>query len=186
MPRPRSFDTDIALKAVEDLFWRQGYELTSYADLMEVTGLGKGSLYAAFGDKEALYLKALEAYISREVGEAGALLANTSLSGEARIAALMQAPIAAIEDHDDRRGCFLCNAAVDLAPQNPAAATMITTALQSIFDGLNIALAACKPTKAKAEGVFAAYIGMRVMAKAGVPVATLAAARDTALLPLTI
>ncbi|MEM7544163.1 MAG: TetR/AcrR family transcriptional regulator [Pseudomonadota bacterium] len=184
MPRPRSFDEELALDAVEDLFWRQGYELTSYADLMEATGLGKGSLYAAFGDKQALYLRALQRYIDREVGQAGALLTDASLTGEARIATLMQMPIAAVTDRRDRRGCFLCNAAVDLAPFDPAAEDMVTTALNAIFDTIKETLQACKPTRATPEGLFAAYIGMRVMAKAGLPVEALVAARETALLPL--
>jgi AcrR family transcriptional regulator len=184
MPRPRSFDADIALAAVEDLFWRQGYEMTSYADLMEATGLGKGSLYAAFGDKQALYLKALQAYITREIGEAGAILTDPGQSGEYRIAALMQMPINAVRERGDRRGCFLCNAAVDLAPHDPLAAEMIASALNDATAAIGAALGACRSTRASAEGLLAAYLGMRVLAKAGAPVAALVAARDTALLSL--
>lgn len=63
--RPRSFDADAALDAAMELFWRQGYEGTSLAALTEATGVNAPSLYAAFGNKEALFLKAVDRYIQR-------------------------------------------------------------------------------------------------------------------------
>ena len=64
MARAREFDEDKALAAVEAVFWRQGYA-ASYADLMTATGLGKGSMYAAFGDKRRLFRQALARYVDR-------------------------------------------------------------------------------------------------------------------------
>ena len=60
--RPRSFDPDTVLDKAQEVFWRQGYEGTSYTDLTAATGLNKPSLYAAFGDKEALFAAALDRY----------------------------------------------------------------------------------------------------------------------------
>jgi AcrR family transcriptional regulator len=60
--RPRSFDPDKVLGEVQQVFWRQGYEGTSYSDLTAATGLSKPSLYAAFGDKESLFAAALDRY----------------------------------------------------------------------------------------------------------------------------
>jgi AcrR family transcriptional regulator len=60
--RPRSFDAETVLDTVQEVFWRQGYEGTSYTDLTAATGLNKPSLYAAFGDKEALFAAALDRY----------------------------------------------------------------------------------------------------------------------------
>ena len=60
--RPRSFDEDVALERAMQLFWRQGYEGTSIAHLTEAMGISPPSLYAAFGDKETLFLKAIERY----------------------------------------------------------------------------------------------------------------------------
>ena len=54
MARPRGFDEKQVLNAVRDQFWNAGYAATSLEDLMRVSGLGKGSLYAAFGDKRRL------------------------------------------------------------------------------------------------------------------------------------
>ncbi|HWA42002.1 MAG TPA: TetR/AcrR family transcriptional regulator [Hypericibacter adhaerens] len=62
--RPRAFDTDEALERALHLFWRQGYEGTSMADLTEAMGISSPSLYAAFGNKEALFRQALDRYVS--------------------------------------------------------------------------------------------------------------------------
>jgi TetR/AcrR family transcriptional regulator, copper-responsive repressor len=60
--RPRSFDRDKALERAMHVFWRQGYEATSLQDLTRAMGINPPSLYAAFGDKQRLYLEALERY----------------------------------------------------------------------------------------------------------------------------
>ena len=60
--RPRSFDRDAALRAAMRVFWRQGYQGASIADLTQAMGIAPPSLYAAFGDKRALYLEALGLY----------------------------------------------------------------------------------------------------------------------------
>ena len=60
--RPREFCTDMALAAALRVFWSKGYEGASLADLTEAMGITKPSLYAAFGNKEALFHKALDLY----------------------------------------------------------------------------------------------------------------------------
>jgi AcrR family transcriptional regulator len=62
MGRPRSFDLNKALDRALYVFWRKGYEGTSLSDLTKAMGINRPSLYAAFGDKEALFRKALERY----------------------------------------------------------------------------------------------------------------------------
>jgi len=62
MGRHREFDVDEALDGVIGVFWRKGYEGASYSDLTQATGVERPALYAAFGNKEALFLKALERY----------------------------------------------------------------------------------------------------------------------------
>jgi AcrR family transcriptional regulator len=58
--RPRQYDHDEALKLLRDVFWIKGYAATSLDDLAEAAGMNRPSLYAAFGDKEAMYLAALK------------------------------------------------------------------------------------------------------------------------------
>ena len=60
--RPREFDTERALELATLLFWRKGYEGTSLSDLTETLGITRPSLYAAFGNKEALFRLVLERY----------------------------------------------------------------------------------------------------------------------------
>jgi AcrR family transcriptional regulator len=64
MGRPRSFDIDGALDRALHVFWRKGYEGASLSDLTKAVGVNRPSLYAAFGDKEALFRKTLDRYLN--------------------------------------------------------------------------------------------------------------------------
>src|SRR5258707_12430271 len=64
MGRPRAFDMDQALEHALQVFWRKGYEASSLADLTEAMGINPPSLYAAFGNKEGLFRKAVDRYVA--------------------------------------------------------------------------------------------------------------------------
>jgi AcrR family transcriptional regulator len=72
--RPREFDVDEALAAALRVFWTRGYEGASMADLTEAMGITKPSLYAAFGNKEALFRKALDLYEREKLAYVGEAL----------------------------------------------------------------------------------------------------------------
>ena len=189
MARHREFDEAEALKTLKELFWREGYEGASYADIMSATGLGKGSLYAAFGEKRSLYLKALAAYVEAEVADAAALLNGEGdaarLSGRKRIEAFLEFPVAAVADEGDRRGCFLCNASVELAPFDKDVEAAATQAMSRLTTALKTALSeGGKQRPGVGEHLLATYFGLRVMAKAGVAVDALKRARNAALAAL--
>lgn len=74
MPRPRAFDLDIATERALQLFWSKGYEGTTLEDLTEAMGINRPSLYAAFGNKEGVFRRALELYVSGPGGGAFATL----------------------------------------------------------------------------------------------------------------
>jgi AcrR family transcriptional regulator len=77
--RPREFDVDDALAAALRVFWSKGYEGASLTDLTEAMGITRPSLYAAFGNKEALFRKALDLYEREKLAYVGeALAAPTS------------------------------------------------------------------------------------------------------------
>ncbi|WLS05016.1 TetR/AcrR family transcriptional regulator [Shinella oryzae] len=65
MARPREFDRDVALEKALRVFWAKGFAATSTDDLREAMGIGRQSLYGAFGDKRTLYLEALDTYQQR-------------------------------------------------------------------------------------------------------------------------
>jgi TetR/AcrR family transcriptional regulator, transcriptional repressor for nem operon len=60
--RPRSFDVEAAVERAMDVFWSRGYHATALPDLLRATKLSRGSLYAAFGNKHSLFLRALDRY----------------------------------------------------------------------------------------------------------------------------
>lgn len=74
--RPREFDTDVALEKAMRLFWAKGYEGTSVAELTGTLGISRPSLYAAFGDKQALFRAALERYAAGPAGYVAVALAQ--------------------------------------------------------------------------------------------------------------
>ena len=84
--RPRSFDAEAALEAALRVFWQSGYEGTTLPDLTAAMGINRPSLYAAFGNKEALFHKAVERYTQRtnSVTDA-ALSAPTAREATARL-----------------------------------------------------------------------------------------------------
>lgn len=120
MARTKAFDPDVALDAAQQLFWRSGYEATSLDDLTARMGIGKGSFYATFGSKRALYLRALDRYRARQTA---ALVDALHASGPVLpiIRSLLLGVVAeaarpaAREEEGTPRGCFLVNATVERA-----------------------------------------------------------------------
>jgi AcrR family transcriptional regulator len=77
--RPISFDKGAALEAAMLLFWERGYEGTSMADLTQAMGLNPSSIYAAFGDKHALFQLAVKRYVEMRAQYAGKALEEPTL-----------------------------------------------------------------------------------------------------------
>ena len=112
--RPRIFDEQVALNAVLETFWRRGYEATSLADLCEATGLHKGSLYQAFGDKHQLFMRALTSYAEQQAGE----LAAVAGQADSPLASLRFIVGHLSGKAGSERGCMLINSMVELAPHD--------------------------------------------------------------------
>lgn len=115
MGRPREFDAEKAVMRAMQLFWRQGYEGTSLTDLTEELGITRPSLYAAFGSKEALFLKALDLYEANAGYREAALAAPTA---HAYARALLEG---AADLHGDKRnppGCLGVQGALVCAPES--------------------------------------------------------------------
>lgn len=108
--RPRAYDPERALEQVTQTFWQTGLSGTSLDDLTAATAMNRPSLYAAFGDKKAMYQKALAHY-----GELGQAVLDGALSAESFQDALLQAYRAAIAFYvatdKPARGCFLISTA---------------------------------------------------------------------------
>jgi AcrR family transcriptional regulator len=73
--RPRGFDTDLALDAAVDVFWRRGFDGASLSELTSAMGINRPSLYAAYGDKAQLFQTALRRYVDRNMAYVSTALA---------------------------------------------------------------------------------------------------------------
>lgn len=134
--RPRSFDEAEVVDRAMDLFWRRGYAGTSLRELTDELGLLPGSLYAAFGDKHQLFVKALERYA------AGMLAATTELSRGPvlpRVEELLAGALSAAVEHPGR-GCMLGNTAAELVPEDGAAAEVVRAGLRALEGAIEAAL----------------------------------------------
>ncbi|MFG1945919.1 TetR/AcrR family transcriptional regulator [Nonomuraea sp. NPDC048826] len=145
MARSKEFDPDAALQRALELFWERGYEATSMADLVERLGIARASLYATFGGKRELYLQTLHRYVrSRDPAVLDALSQPGPVLPAVR--ALIRT-YAAESSGDDRRGCMVVNAAVELAPRDEAAAAFVEASWSHLETVLTSAL-----TRARAQG----------------------------------
>ncbi len=166
MARPRQFDETEVKTALRQVFWEHGYEGASYPDIMAATGLKKGSLYASFGDKRALYQHAIASYDQEFIGGAVKMLRDTNTSPKDRIQTLFTSLVSAAQTSQGRWGCLLCNAAVEQSPFNPDVEKAVSDALSR----LRSAIKSCvkdTPADDKVELIWTAYFGGHVMVKAG-------------------
>lgn len=108
--RPRAFDLDEALDKALEVFWQKGYEGASLPDLTAAMGINRPSLYAAFGNKESLFKRAIDRYIAGPTAYIQAALAKPTARQVA--AALFQGGIEMVTASDNPRGCFLVQSAL--------------------------------------------------------------------------
>ncbi len=102
--RPRAFSVDEALAAALRVFWSKGYEGASLSDLTLAMGVNRPSLYAAFGNKEALFRKALDLYEREKLAYMGAALSAPTARGVAE--RLLHGALNMQLSADDPKGCL--------------------------------------------------------------------------------
>lgn len=144
--RTKEFDPDAALQSALELFWERGYEATSLTDLVARLGIARASLYATFGSKRELYLKALERY-----GEQCDPRIVEDLSRPGPALPVVRAVVHRFAEEatrdDLRRGCFVTNTAVELAPHDADAARGVERSWHCLETALTSAL-----MRARAQG----------------------------------
>ncbi|HUW74269.1 MAG TPA: TetR/AcrR family transcriptional regulator [Methyloceanibacter sp.] len=186
MARPREFDVDEALDRAMGVFWIKGYEGASLQDLLKAMRIARGSLYKAFDDKRSIYLAALDRYDRTEVEEGIAYLCDPKAGdGLARIRDMLE------DSKKDalRRGCFMCNAAIDQARFDPKVEAKVTAMLRRLEVAIAVALKqsrkgarwSAKRRAATASFILNTYMGLRVLARSGYPAKDLQAIIDSAL-----
>ena len=131
MARPREFDETAALEAAMECFWRRGYEATSLRDLTASMGLTAPSLYNAFGGKQELFSRALERYLDRTTRDRLRRL-EQSLAPKAALHRFFVEIIEHSISDRQRKGCFLINSALEIAPHDAECRAVITEQFDDI------------------------------------------------------
>ncbi len=173
MARPRQFDEASALAAAIRCFWSRGYEATSVRDLADAMGITGPSLYNAFGDKRALYLKAIDHYVENGFCDRVRRFEN-QLAPLAAIAAFFEEIVALSLADTEHKGCLVVNAALETAPHDAefqAALAAVLGDMESFFlrcvqAGQAGSVNATQPAADLARTLLGLLMGLRVLARA--------------------
>jgi AcrR family transcriptional regulator len=130
--RPRAYDAEAALKQATDTFWRAGYSGTSVDSIAAATGMNPPSLYAAFGNKRALYLEALAHYWEISLAATREALAEDRPLGESLMIAYEAALSIYFSGKGSARGCFVIGTAVTEAGEDAAIRSSVAAGLRMI------------------------------------------------------
>lgn len=129
--RPRKFDEENVLDALTSLFWEKGYEATSMADILEVTGLTKSSLYNAFGSKKELFRTILDRYIDTRMTGFAEMASAQEMRGSEALHSFLDAVF-----EFGRSGCLAVNTTTELGSSDPDIRSLATTYRDRIRDAL--------------------------------------------------
>ena len=188
MARPKEFDPERALDKAMEVFWRKGYEATSIEDLVMRMGINRGSLYETFGDKQQLFLAAMDRYCS---GMAARRLTLLEQPGPALdtiknfVRDMVRMALAT-----RRKGCLIANTAMELAPHEKVIGDRVVRALGDVEEAFFTAFQRAKVNGELRRGqnprALARYLttmlqGVIVMYKAGTPTEALQDAVETGL-----
>jgi AcrR family transcriptional regulator len=177
MGRPRKFSEQDVLATVRRQFNETGYHGTSVDDLSRATGLSKGSLYGAFGDKAALFQRIFEEYCASSDEGAAARLEGPEDQALDRLRTWLTSP----DGHTGQPGCLLAKATAELAAENDAVATRSLAAYETLLDSCRQLVEQAQraghldpAADAEALGglILTTHRGLEALAKAGVDAKT--------------
>jgi AcrR family transcriptional regulator len=127
----RQFDEDALLEVALKTFWQNGFAATSMIDMAQATGVQRGSLYNAYGDKERLFLLAFERYASRFLDSVRQALSNPDPA--VALNALFKRVIANMSEGAPSRGCLTTKMAIEL----PLAGKAIEAPVKRLLEDFN-------------------------------------------------
>ncbi len=150
--RPRSFDIDAAIERAMDVFWSSGYHGTTLPDLLAATRLSRGSLYAAFGDKHGLFLRALDRYIADALARLDAEL-DSSRSALAGLRVCLAGYVDRTSGANGKRGCLVVATTMELSAQDSEVNERIAKFFRALEARLTVALTRAQQTGELAKNV---------------------------------
>lgn len=130
MGRPSSFDRTQVLETIQSQFWDKGYSATSLDDIMKATGLGKGSLYGAYGSKHDMYRMAFTDYCDWAIKDCEERLRGSDDGAIMRLRKFVQ--MAAKRAAGSRRGCMLAKGTAEVAGRFPDLDKVIEGAFKAL------------------------------------------------------
>jgi len=176
-PRPRGFDLNHALDAAMATFWDKGYAGTSAQDLVDSTGLGRGSLYNTFRSKRGLFEAALQRYDLECTRKLVELLEEGEGPARDRIRAVLMSVVEEeTAEAPEHRGCLVVNTAMEMAGQDPDITDHVRKTFARIQAALCVAIEQGRRDGSMPETqdppAFALYLlnsmyGLRVLGKVG-------------------
>ncbi|WP_435131517.1 TetR/AcrR family transcriptional regulator [Actinacidiphila sp. bgisy144] len=191
MARPRAFDERHVLERAREQFWATGYAGTRMDDIAQVTGLGKGSLYGAFGDKGKLFHRVFGDWCAAvvEVAE-GQLAGGPDAEAWARLSAYVHLMAENTASDAERRGCLLAKGAAELAQHDPTVAARSAETMTALLALLRTEISAAQrhgdiDSAADPERLAALLLtvvrGVEAVGKAGLDPETVRHVAETAL-----
>lgn len=187
MARPAAFDREAILDALMRTFWEHGFETSSLDRLEKATGLKRQSLYNAFGDKEAMFVAALDRYAIK-IGEPLSSLLE-QVEPLAAVRNYLDGHIKVLTDHCTPTGCLVATCSAELAPRKDELGTRLrgdaAAAIESIAAvfrvwQLNGKLAVTAEPEELAALLTAITRGLAALSRSGADPVTLARAVDGA------
>lgn len=171
MPWEKQFNRDNVLDKAMQLFWSRGYSATSMQDLVDAMGINRGSLYATFGDKHALFLAALRMFDEQVRVR---LLSNLTAEFSPReaICELFRTFQREAALPNGNRGCLLTNSALELAAHDPSVAKIVAEAQSQIETFFQSRIEAGReageippgrPASELSRGLLASLLGLMVL-----------------------
>jgi TetR/AcrR family transcriptional regulator, transcriptional repressor for nem operon len=139
MPRPPAFNSDTALSAALETFWRSGYNGSSIQVLLDAMGLNRGSLYNSFGDKQTLFRKAIDHYYQHVTRLVVALLEQSPNPVQGMVA-VFELSLIDLPDLEIQKGCLLVNTVSELSDTEPELARHALRLLQEVREAFAHAL----------------------------------------------
>lgn len=179
MARPQEFDRDDVLDKALMVFWQKGFEAASVQDLVDATGLNRGSLYNSFGDKADLFAEVMERYGAQSPAKPLAEAAhdpNSDADSRKLIVSFFKTLVQRALQDKDRKGCLLTNTSAGLYGCCDSMADYIADTLGGLEHSLTIlvergqdrgTITSTDQPRAIARSLVASAQGLNVMARAG-------------------
>ena len=189
MGRKKTYDRDVLIEESMEMFRDHGFAGTSTQMLVEGLGFNRYSIYAEFGDQQALFDAALERYDEQVIGRNFGPLEAPG-AGIAEVRALLEFYGSANESPAWGRGCLLCNSAVELGPHDPSGAGFVERYFERLSKAFHAALDNAQRSgdlrisvdpHAEADFFTASVLGLFVMLRAKAPVSAIESAARVAI-----